>query len=83
MTEIGIFDAKTRFSELIEQVSRTGEAITVTKRGKPVAQITPAPLPKVTLEERKAAFASLKALRATLPPLKPGQVRKWIDEGRA
>jgi len=82
MTEIGIFDAKTRFSELIEQVSRTGQPITVTKRGKPVAQIGPVAPPRMSEQERKAAFAALKKLRATLPPVEPGQIREWIDEGR-
>lgn len=34
--EIGIFEAKTKFSELIEKVER-GQSFRITKRGKPVA----------------------------------------------
>ncbi len=38
--EIGIFDTKTRLSEIIERVSR-GETFYVTKRGKRVAELRP------------------------------------------
>ena len=38
--EIGTFDAKTRFSEIIENVQK-GKNYTITKRGKPVAKIIP------------------------------------------
>ncbi len=41
MKTVGIFDAKTKFSELVEQVSSSGQSITVTNRGKPVVDITP------------------------------------------
>ncbi len=39
---IGIFEAKTKFSELCEQVVRTGKEIVVTRRGKNVVRILPA-----------------------------------------
>jgi prevent-host-death family protein len=39
---IGIFEAKTRFSELCEQVAKTGKEIVVTRRGKNVVRILPA-----------------------------------------
>ena len=38
---IGIFEAKTRFSELCEQVARTGKEIVVTRRGKRMVRIAP------------------------------------------
>jgi len=34
---VGVFDAKTRLSELIE----SGEVVTITKHGRPVATLTP------------------------------------------
>jgi len=37
---IGTFDAKTHFSEIIEEVQK-GKNYTITKRGKPVAKIIP------------------------------------------
>lgn len=41
VTEIGVFEAKTRFSELVEQ-ARRGRVYRITRRGKVVAEIRPA-----------------------------------------
>lgn len=41
MNEIGLFEAKTKFSEICEQVAANGEAIIVTRRGKPLVKIGP------------------------------------------
>jgi prevent-host-death family protein len=41
VTEIGAFEAKTRLSELLEQVSR-GRVYRITRRGKPIAELRPA-----------------------------------------
>jgi prevent-host-death family protein len=38
--EIGAFEAKTRLSELLDQVAR-GRIYRITKRGKPVAELRP------------------------------------------
>lgn len=38
--EIGIFEAKTQLSKLIEQVQAGGAPILITKHGKPVAQLS-------------------------------------------
>jgi prevent-host-death family protein len=48
--EIGAFEAKTRLSELLEQV-RKGAVFFITKRGHPVAELRP-----VTLPERRPRF---------------------------
>ena len=40
VTEIGAFEAKTRLSELLEQVSK-GRVFRITRRGKPVAELRP------------------------------------------
>lgn len=40
-TEIGMFDVKTHFSEVVDRVLREGRPITVTRRGKPVVDIVP------------------------------------------
>ena len=37
MKTVGVFDAKTHLSELIE----SGEVVTITKHGRPVATLTP------------------------------------------
>jgi len=41
MNEIGLFEAKTKFSEICEQVAAKGKAIIVTRRGKPLVKIGP------------------------------------------
>jgi prevent-host-death family protein len=52
VTEIGAFEAKTRLSELLEQVSR-GRVFRITRRGKPVAELRP-----VTSSRQRPAFGS-------------------------
>jgi len=41
MTTIGLFEAKTRFSEVCEQVSRRREPVVITRRGRPIARLEP------------------------------------------
>ena len=41
MTAIGLFEAKTKFSEICEQVAAKGEIVVVTRRGKPLVKIEP------------------------------------------
>jgi prevent-host-death family protein len=48
--EVGAFEAKTRLSELLEQV-RKGAVFFITKRGHPIAELRP-----VTLPERRPRF---------------------------
>lgn len=40
MSEIGIFEAKTKFSELCTQVEKAGAEYVITRRGRPIARIT-------------------------------------------
>jgi prevent-host-death family protein len=55
MKTIGVFDAKNRLSELIE----SGEAVTITKHGKPVATLTP------IRSHAATAVARIRQMRAT------------------
>lgn len=57
---IGTFEAKNRFSELIERVGRGAEII-VTKHDKPVAQIIPPS--DAAAEGRQRAVAELRQMR--------------------
>ncbi|MEI6339497.1 MAG: type II toxin-antitoxin system Phd/YefM family antitoxin [Verrucomicrobiota bacterium] len=45
MKTIGLFDAKTRLSEICREVVESGEEFVITRRGQEVARIVP-PLPK-------------------------------------
>ncbi len=77
-TTVGLFDAKTHLSELVERVER-GESITITRRGLPVARLVPANVPK---QSPAAAAERIRKLRVGN---KLGKVtlRELIDEGRA
>ena len=78
--EIGIFEAKTHFSQVMEACERGADYI-ITRRGKPVAKITPIQQePKMT---RREAFEQLMEFRK-LYRGKPGSfnIREAIDEGR-
>ena len=41
MTTLGIYEAKTKLSEICERVAQTGEPVVVTRRGVPLVQIDP------------------------------------------
>ena len=43
MNSIGLFEAKTKLSEICEAVSNNRKAVTVTRRGKPLVTIQPIP----------------------------------------
>lgn len=45
MTEVGMHEAKTKLSQLVERAER-GEEIVITRNGKPVVKL--APIPSVT-----------------------------------
>lgn len=42
MKTIGLFEAKTRLSEICEEVSSQGQPVLVTRRGHPIVRIEPA-----------------------------------------
>jgi len=61
MKSIGAFEAKTHLSELLDQVSR-GESFVITKRGKPMAALSPVnggkqPGPKDLIDAYRKKFA--------------------------
>lgn len=76
---IGAYDAKSRFSELLERVEH-GEELTITRHGTAVAKLVPIKRP-ITPEERKAAIRRWRELSKdmTLGGLK---IRDLIREGR-
>ena len=78
--QIGAFEAKTHFSQIIEKVEN-GADFVITRRGKPVAKIVPFKQePEMT---RQDAFAQLMEMRK-LYRGKPGSfnIREAIEEGR-
>ncbi|MGL5113912.1 MAG: type II toxin-antitoxin system Phd/YefM family antitoxin [Beijerinckiaceae bacterium] len=61
MVTFGAFEAKTRFSELLDRVER-GETVVITRHGKPVARLGPAE----GEEDRVFTITRLKAVRAAI-----------------
>ena len=57
MRKISTSDARTRFSALLDEVAR-GETVVITKRGRPVAWLTPLEVP-----DRRSAIAAAGTLR--------------------
>lgn len=81
MTTIGFYEARTHFSELLDQVAR-GKKVLITRRGKPAALLSPPPreaekdvkqVVKEMLEFRDREGPTLGA-KAT--------IRELIEEGR-
>jgi len=79
---VGIFDAKTRFSEIVERVQSTGQPITVTNRGRPAVEIVPCHAKSSRRMSRADAVREIARLRAELPPVGAGEIRDLIAEGR-
>jgi prevent-host-death family protein len=75
---LGAFEAKNKFSELLERVGR-GAEFTITKHDRPVARLVPA-LPKAR-DQRKMTTAELRVLR-TRYSLKGLSGRALIEAGR-
>jgi len=80
--QVGIFDAKTHFSELVERVQATGQPITVTNRGRPAVEIVPCRESGSQRMSRGDAFREIARLRAELPPISRDELRDAIAEGR-
>ncbi len=77
MAAIGIFEAKTKLSEIVRR-AEAGERITITVRGRPVADIVP------------SGFRSWEAIRQAMERLMHPRIEgvdgdtvlEWIREGR-
>lgn len=84
MREIAVYEAKTRFSELLDEVEQ-GEQVTITRRGVPVARLVSASAQRkagTTSQRQKvsAVFANLKRLRKGVTLDVP--LREAIETGR-
>lgn len=61
MSEIPVYEAKTRLSQLLSRVE-AGEHLTITRRGRPIARLIPATGPD-RQEQRRDVAATLAALK--------------------
>jgi prevent-host-death family protein len=76
---VGAYEAKTRFSELLERVEAGGEII-VTKHGTPVARLMPFKK-ELSAEQRAEAIRRIQELSAGLS-LGGLQIKDLIEQGR-
>jgi antitoxin (DNA-binding transcriptional repressor) of toxin-antitoxin stability system len=87
-TEIGAFEAKTKFSELLRKVDQ-GERFTITLRGRKIAELAQpkkivegyaSPGPEFSEEEREAAYQRLR--NPKISGVSGDTILEWIREGR-
>ena len=79
MTTVNLAEAKAHLSELVSKAA-AGDTVSITRRGKLVAQLVRATPPK-----RPISLSELQALTAALPPHAddaPDTVRKMRDDDR-
>lgn len=75
----GVFDAKNSFAKLLKR-AKSGEEITITRRGKPVARLGPFKTKSAVIERRQAInHLRKRQKRLSLGDLK---IRDLINEGR-
>ncbi len=74
---VGAYEAKTHLPALLDEVE-AGETITITKRGKPVAELRPVSM------DRERARAAIEEIHSARQGVRLGglKIRKLIEEGR-
>ncbi|MBM4289012.1 MAG: type II toxin-antitoxin system prevent-host-death family antitoxin [Deltaproteobacteria bacterium] len=78
MIQVGAYEAKTRLSQLLEQVAQ-GEEFVITRHGVPVAVLAPVPASRIS--DPKAAISALKLFRRGRR-LAGISLRELIEAGR-
>lgn len=80
MAAYGTFDAKNRFSEILDRVEN-GEEVVITRRGKPIAKLVPMDSDAERREKARQAFEWMREMR-TGNSLGGDTIRSLIEEGR-
>lgn len=87
MITVGAFEAKTKFSELLDRVER-GEEVVITRHGKPVARLVTdsaradlAGALADRIRERREAIGKRLA-DAGERPITAAEIVDWVGEGR-
>jgi prevent-host-death family protein len=78
MKPVGVFEAKTHFSALID-AAIAGERTLITKHGKPVAELIPADDPQRA--RARLAASRIRAMKGILGAAPGETVRELIDDG--
>jgi prevent-host-death family protein len=83
MKTVGIFEAKTKLSEICDEVARSGVGVVVTRRGKPLVRIDPVAADRFSVwEDREKYIAREGRLREEfdVPPRSPELPSSPLDE---
>ena len=78
MDKVSVYDAKARFSELVER-AESGRSTVITKRGRVVAKVVPA---NAREWDRAAVLDEAEAFRRSAKIKGRLNIRKLIEEGR-
>ncbi len=85
MKHVGMFEAKTNLSSLVDEVEKKGREVIITRHGKPVAKIVRVEerLTPEAIARRRQAFQRLMEIRDRLNlNLTQEQIKASIEEGR-
>lgn len=82
---VGLFEAKTRFSELVAR-AEAGEEVVITRHNRPVAKLVPIAAGRIDMATRRKAIASIDKLRRQFAgrgiAITGDEIGEWIREGR-
>ena len=78
MDRISVYDAKARFSEIVER-AQNGQETVITKRGRVVAKLVPA---KAAEWDRSTVLDEAEAFRKSVRIRGRINIRKVIEDGR-
>lgn len=82
---LGVYDAKARFSELIDRAEK-GEETIVTRHGRPVARVSPlremARSPEEIAELMARARQLREDIRATHGAVTQAEIKAWKQDGQ-
>ncbi len=78
MKTLGTYDLKTLLSEILDEVEK-GETIMITRRGNPVAVLSPAPRRPRPIKE---LIEEMRKIRERQPSMGPINVKDLMEEGR-
>ena len=74
---VGIHEAKTQFSKLIENVKK-GRRITITQRGRPVAVLAPITEHGEVESKRLVAISNIRNFRKLQKPVNPDEFEQLL-----
>jgi prevent-host-death family protein len=84
MKHVGIFEAKTHLSNLVDEVAKGGEVV-ITRHGKPVAKLVRAEerhTPEAIARRRQAIATLREMARRRGQRIPHEEIKSWIEEGR-